>query len=50
MVAVWSRVRLLSHWNNWGSERKRRAGLWDLTKCDKLEEPLLAPSIFHEIT
>ena len=40
----------VSHWNSWGSERNTRAGEWSDMKCAREEAPLLAHSMFQEIT
>merc|ERR1719319_303729 len=44
------RAREASHWNSWGSERNTRAVGWREERWESAWAPLLAPSIFHDIT
>ena len=45
-----ARAREESHWKSCGSDRKMRAGEWREAKYEREEAPLMAPSIFQDIT
>ena len=44
------RARAASHWNSMGWERNMRAVGWREKRWESAWAPLLAPSMFHDIT
>ena len=44
------RARAASHWNSMGWERNMRAVGWREKRWESVWAPLLAPSMFHDIT